>query len=94
VELILTQLWLGREAPFLVKEKGSFFKLMSSSAVIDMIKKIATIDDISSFLDHVVNKTPYKNDKKAPLLQGFGHRVYKSIDPRVKMMKDLAFEVF
>jgi citrate synthase len=62
--------------------------------VIDTIKKIGSIQDISLFLDHVVNKKPYKDDKKAPLLQGFGHRVYKSIDPRVKMMKELAFEVF
>lgn len=92
--LILTLHWLGLEAPCLEKGKGVFFETDVSVAVIDMIKKIESLENISLYLDHVVNKKPYKNDKKAPLLQGFGHRVYKAIDPRVKMCKELAFEVF
>lgn len=33
-----------------------------------------------------------KNRKK--LLYGFGHRVYKSYDPRAKIVKKVADEVF
>ena len=75
------------------ERKRCFFKLIISAAVIDMIKKIESLENIPSYLDHIVNKKPYKTDKKPPLLQGFGHRIYKGIDPRVKMCKELAFEV-
>ena len=58
-----------------------------------MILKIKSIENIPTFLDHVANKKPFKKDKNPPLLLGFGHRVYKGVDPRVKICKELAFEV-
>jgi citrate synthase len=32
--------------------------------------------------------------KKEKLLMGFGHRVYKNYDPRAKIIKKIAYEVF
>jgi citrate synthase len=32
--------------------------------------------------------------QKSDLLYGFGHRVYKNYDPRAKIVKKVAYEVF
>ena len=51
-----------------------------------MLEKIGNKDNIPKFIDEVKNK---KN-----LLFGFGHRIYKSYDPRAKIVKKLADQVF
>jgi citrate synthase len=52
-----------------------------------MIKEIGHPKNIPSFIDGV--KTG-----KGQRLMGFGHRVYKSYDPRAKIVKQLADDVF
>lgn len=51
-----------------------------------MLEKIGSVKNIPQFIEDV-------KSKKA-LLFGFGHRVYKSYDPRAKIVKNLAYEVF
>lgn len=48
--------------------------------------KIGSIDKIPEFIQSVKD-----GDGR---LMGFGHRVYKNYDPRAKIIKDIAFEVF
>ena len=55
-------------------------------AVLDMLEAIGTRDNVSKFLEQVK-----KREKK---LMGFGHRVYKSYDPRAKIARKVADEVF
>src|SRR3970282_62954 len=52
-----------------------------------MIESIGSVKNVPSFIDEV--KTG-----KGQRLMGFGHRVYKSYDPRAKIVKQLAHEVF
>ncbi len=58
----------------------------ANEAVLKMLGEIETKDNISSFLDKVMNRQA--------LLMGFGHRVYKNMDPRATLIKELAYEVF
>src|SRR5690606_28907755 len=58
----------------------------ANEAVIHMLESIGSIDDVPAFIDDV------KAGKGR--LQGFGHRVYKSYDPRAKIIKQTADEVF
>lgn len=51
-----------------------------------MLASIGDVSKIPQFIEDV------KNKKK--LLFGFGHRVYKSYDPRAKIVKKIAYEVF
>src|SRR3546814_3841499 len=51
-----------------------------------MLEKIGSIDQVPAFIESV--------KKGECLLQGFGHRVYKSYDPRAKIIKKTADEVF
>lgn len=51
-----------------------------------MLEQIGKKENIPQFIEDV------KNRKK--LLYGFGHRVYKSYDPRAKIIKQVAHEVF
>src|SRR3546814_11379572 len=51
-----------------------------------MLEKIGSIDQVPAFIESV--------KKGEGLLQGFGHRVYKSYDPRAKIIKKPADEVF
>src|SRR3546814_12960648 len=51
-----------------------------------MLEKICSIDQVPAFIESV--------KKGEGLLQGFGHRVYKSYDPRAKIIKKTADEVF
>ena len=51
-----------------------------------MLREIGTVDRIPNFIEQV------KNGKSK--LMGFGHRVYKSYDPRAKVIKDTAYDVF
>jgi citrate synthase len=51
-----------------------------------MLETIKTKDNIGKYIEEV------KARKK--VLFGFGHRIYKSYDPRAKIIKKLADEVF
>jgi len=59
----------------------------ANEAVINMLEKIKTIDNIPKFID----KAKDKNDTFR--LFGFGHRVYKNYDPRAEVMKTTAHEL-
>jgi len=58
----------------------------ANEAVIRMLGRIGSMDNVPDFIKSV------KEGKE--LLQGFGHRVYKSYDPRAKIIKETADEVF
>ena len=58
----------------------------ANEAVVRMLMEIKTVDNIPTFLKQVKNK-----ERK---LMGFGHRVYKNYDPRAKIIKTLAAELF
>lgn len=58
----------------------------ANEAVLKMLSEIGSVDKIPEFLDGV------KNRKRK--MSGFGHRVYKNYDPRAKVIKKLAEEVF
>src|SRR5215203_957454 len=58
----------------------------ANEAVLRMLRRIETTDNIPDFLEGVKNR-----EEK---LMGFGHRVYKNYDPRAKIIKEAADEVF
>ncbi|KAJ0479210.1 putative citrate synthase [Helianthus annuus] len=58
----------------------------ANEAVLKMLNEIGTVDNIPEFIEGV------KNRKRK--MSGFGHRVYKNYDPRAKVIKKLAEEVF
>jgi citrate synthase len=58
----------------------------ANEAVIRMLTQIGNVDNIPSFIDRVKNREVR--------LMGFGHRVYKNYDPRAKIIKRIADEVF
>ncbi len=51
-----------------------------------MLEEIAKPENVPQFLEDV------KSKKRK--LMGFGHRVYKNYDPRAKILKNVAKEVF
>lgn len=58
----------------------------ANEAVLRMLREIQSVDRIPDFINKV------KNGEGR--LMGFGHRVYKSYDPRAKVIKDTAYQVF
>jgi citrate synthase len=58
----------------------------ANEAVLRMLDEIGTKDRIPAFIEAVKNG----GDR----LMGFGHRVYKSYDPRATLIKKVAYEVF
>src|SRR3712207_3383443 len=58
----------------------------ANEAVLRMLRRIATKDNIPAFIDGVKN-----GDER---LMGFGHRVYKNYDPRAKIIKKACEDVF
>ena len=58
----------------------------ANEAVLRMLDQIGTVRNVSGFIKEV------KEGKSR--LMGFGHRVYKNYDPRAKVIKKLAYEVF
>ena len=58
----------------------------ANEAVLRMLTTIGSIDNVPAFVNQV------KNGEGR--LIGFGHRVYKSYDPRAKVIKEQAHEVF
>jgi len=59
----------------------------ANEAVIRMLTEIGSIDNVESFITSV-------KEGSGGRLQGFGHRVYKSYDPRATIIKRTADEVF
>ena len=57
----------------------------ANEAVLHMLKQIGNKDRVPQFVDRVKNGDG--------LLMGFGHRVYKSYDPRAKIIKEMAHQV-
>jgi citrate synthase len=58
----------------------------ANEAVLRMLERIGTMDNIPSFIEGV--------KRKEERLMGFGHRVYKAYDPRASIIKRTADEVF
>lgn len=58
----------------------------ANEAVLRMLEEIGSKENIPKFIQDV------KDRKK--MLMGFGHRVYKNYDPRAKIVKNTAEEVF
>jgi len=58
----------------------------ANEAVIHMLTKIGSVDNVPAFIEDV----KFGRGR----LQGFGHRVYKSYDPRATIIKKTADEVF
>jgi citrate synthase len=59
----------------------------ANEMVIRMLTEIGSIDEVPSFIEAV-------KQGQGGRLQGFGHRVYKNYDPRAKIIKRTAEEVF
>lgn len=58
----------------------------ANEAVLRMLARIGSVDNIPAFIAGVKNK----KEK----LFGFGHRVYKNFDPRAKIIRTVAEDVF
>jgi citrate synthase len=58
----------------------------ANEAVLKMLEEIGTVENIPSFIEKV------KIGKGR--LMGFGHRVYKNYDPRARIVKKIADEIF
>jgi citrate synthase len=58
----------------------------ANEAVLKMLRRIGSLDNIPSFIEGV------KAGEER--LMGFGHRVYKNYDPRAKIIKKAADDVF
>ena len=58
----------------------------ANEAVLNMLNDIGTYDQIPAFIESV--------KKGEGRLMGFGHRVYKSYDPRAQIIKTAAHDVF
>ena len=58
----------------------------ANEAVLEMLAEIGDKKNIPSFIEKV--------KKGEGRLMGFGHRVYKSYDPRAKLIKKTAYDVF
>jgi citrate synthase len=58
----------------------------ANEAVLQMLDEIGTKDRVPAFIE--------KCKRGEGRLMGFGHRVYKSYDPRAKLIKKVAYDVF
>jgi citrate synthase len=58
----------------------------ANEAVLRMLDEIGDVANVPGFIDHVKDG--------GGRLMGFGHRVYRSYDPRAKLIKEVADQVF
>jgi citrate synthase len=58
----------------------------ANEAVVRMLSEIGDVKEIPAFIERVKNREVR--------LMGFGHRVYKNYDPRARIIKRIADEVF
>jgi citrate synthase len=59
----------------------------ANEAVLRMLREIGQVSKVPEFIKQVKTESGTK-------LMGFGHRVYKSYDPRATVIKRVAYEVF
>jgi citrate synthase len=59
----------------------------ANEAVVRMLEEIGSVENVPAFIADV-------KSGKGGRLMGFGHRVYKNYDPRAKIIKKTAYEVF
>ncbi len=59
----------------------------TNEEVLRMLREIGSVDNVPAFIKSV-------KEGQGGRLMGFGHRVYKSYDPRAKVIKRLADQVF
>jgi len=59
----------------------------ANEEVLRMLREIGSVDKVPAFVKSV-------KDGESGRLMGFGHRVYKSYDPRAKVIQKMADEVF
>ena len=59
----------------------------ANAAVLRMLDHIGSVEKVPNFIEQV-------KSGEAGRLMGFGHRVYKSYDPRAKLIKEVAHQVF
>lgn len=59
----------------------------ANEAALNMLRKIAHIDNIPAFI------TKAKDKDSGVRLMGFGHRVYKNFDPRANVMRKICHDV-
>ncbi len=60
----------------------------ANEEVLKMLKEIGSVSKVPAFVKEV------KEGKGEKRLMGFGHRVYKNYDPRARIIKQIADEVF
>jgi citrate synthase len=60
----------------------------ANEAVLKMLDEIGDVENVPAFVEAV------KSGTAGSRLMGFGHRVYKSYDPRAKLIKQVAADVF
>jgi citrate synthase len=58
----------------------------ANEAVVRMLTEIGSVTNVPAYVKRV--------EKGEALLMGFGHRVYKNYDPRARIIKKAAYEVF
>jgi len=58
----------------------------ANEMVLRMLREIGDIKNIPAYIERV--------KKRELRLMGFGHRVYKNYDPRAKVIKEIAYQVF
>jgi len=58
----------------------------ANEQVLRMLNQIGSVDNIPDFMEGV--------KKGEQRLMGFGHRVYKNYDPRARIIKEVAYQVF
>ncbi len=54
--------------------------------VLRMLEEIGSVEKVPEFIEDV--------KKRKKKLMGFGHRVYKNYDPRAKIIRKVAYEVW
>ena len=59
----------------------------ANEAVLHMLREIGSVNNIPDFIKRV-------KGGEGTRLMGFGHRVYKNYDPRAKIIKQVAYDVF
>ena len=59
----------------------------ANEAVLQMLEEIGHVDRIGTYID----KAKDRNDSFR--LMGFGHRLYKTMDPRAKLMRDMCHKL-
>jgi citrate synthase len=60
----------------------------ANEEVLKMLNEIGSVTRVPAFIDEI------KKGKGEKRLMGFGHRVYKNYDPRARIIKQVAYEVF